>query len=740
MIRSAFSLIFIFSLFFIEVFVSAQSPNLDGDVIILPIGQTRIKADGISQLVSLRPEYVQATYEGNEIVLDALKTGFASISYVQWQAQQNKGIAIKTSDDQAPGLPPYIAVGGRASIGNGQGTLDYDWLAQNPDRWMDVLDLYMTPGPDQWVYLSGGPKDTWNSKSWYPGKYLDNFVKRSKQLGRIPCIVFYCMQGADESVDILLQGFSSKKWMRDYYTRTIALIRDNLYWLTKDDQWPVMLIIEPDLLGYMSANVQADPNSLSIEYRGKSYNVLVSPAFEPGKEERYEWVGSSDWDGKWEPITGKNVPKDNKKTITFDTNPLLPVEESGLYPDTLKGFVESIPAILRHPFVARVREGQLVQNPETVKLGDHIYIGWKMNLWASPPPSGYTNINYPNPSIPFGVGKGICRWTDAAWSGDVLNQGLFNDITQRLYNEAQGISNYYISCGILSNTDFVAIDRYGADGASANTTNRVVSPCQIQDIRDNTVVLTHVVPEEILQNPTNGYYLSVVNAKNTLVSLPIIGASGSSLTLTDEKNLPSHLPTIKDINIGASGKILQTIAVDPGGASYPYFWNGDHWNNYLEFVRSVRDTTKKPIVLWQIPMGHLNQTLSVHDKSQKIITPLANVDGSWEDSAQTFFFGDVFKPGNWPNPINGAKRIAYFSQNGWNDPSISFDQTTGQSTWDSHFKNLANNGVIALLCAPGLGPPSSTYSMKLLDMGPFDNHWWITKVHNYFQNGPQPVN
>jgi len=102
----------------------------------------------------------------------------------------------------------------------------------------------------------------------------------------------------------------------------------------------------------------------------------------------------------------------------------------------------------------------------------------------------------------------IIRWTDAEGQGAPPNS--FSNIVEWLRNEAAGIADYYVSAGITNNTDYLFIDRYGIDAASAG----------------------------YVTNP----------------------------------------------------------------ASSTWFWNHDHWNNYLAFVESVQQQVRLPIVLWQLPI------------------------------------------------------------------------------------------------------------------------------------------
>ncbi|MEK6249195.1 MAG: hypothetical protein N2C12_13520, partial [Planctomycetales bacterium] len=55
---------------------------------------------------------------------------------------------------------------------------------------------------------------------------------------------------------------------------------------------------------------------------------------------------------------------------------------------------------------------------------------------------------------------------------------------------------------------------------------------------------------------------------------------------------------------GLDAGAQQGAADDPAGSTW--FWNSDHWHNYLLFVKTLHETTGSDVVLWQIPVGHIN--------------------------------------------------------------------------------------------------------------------------------------
>ncbi len=648
---------------------NANSFDSTGDVVYVNTGTTVTNeghypcgSDNIQiQTVSiLNTNILQATLvpDGGttNVTLTGLQAGVSAVKlsglYFDWSVENpdhtwgawvtntiSYGVLVRTANGAPPGLPTdYTPLGSRAIMGSStveqwyqggtNGTID--------GRRTDVIDIYMEGGPCSWVYQNSD----WDA-NWYPGKYLYTFIRGCKRQGRIPCVVFYCippsgvgdsalgaLKSVNESTDIVASdinrfgGDTNNPWwsnptnmvavtnyMIPYYQRTIRVMRECLQKMTGDG-WPCLVVIEPDFLGYMSANLgddPVDPNATNIVYAANNYTFKVSRAFEQGPGET-NTVGTN--------------------TYTYSTDALLDAGEQAQFPNTLKGFVTSIPYIFRKEFES---------NGTNVQLGTNVMIGWKLNIWASKSGTGYSgNVLKPNGTA-FGVGKGIIRWTDAEGQGTPPNS--FSNIVEWLRQEAAGIADYYVSVGITNNTDYLFIDRYGIDAAS------------------------------------RGY------------------------------------------------------VTDP--ASSIWFWNHDHWNNYLAFVESVQQQVQLPVILWQLPMGHLNTTDTKKADGTTAYTPLSNEtnSGSFEDSSATFWFGDTFTPG-------GADRLAYFSINQWGgyDPNRAADVTVTESkiTWSPAIDRLKALNIAALLSGPGVGRSDSTFACAVDTAASTDNFWWINQAQRYY--------
>ncbi|MGL4847327.1 MAG: carbohydrate-binding protein, partial [Clostridium sp.] len=161
-----------------------------------------------------------------------------------------------------------------------------------------------------------------------------------------------------------------------------------------------------------------------------------------------------------------------------------------------------------------------------------------------------------------------------------------------------------------------------------------------------------------------------------------------------------------------------------------WFWNADIWDNYLFYTKTLSDVTNLPAVLWQIPVGHINNSQTMSPYDNEAFAELKNVAGSYEDSATTYFFGDTFKAGN-------AKRLEYFSKNEAKDPKVTVKGDT--ITWGSHMEEVRDSNIVSVLFGAGVGA-----STDAVGSPPTDDYFWITKAQYYYDKvvmlaGGKPV-
>lgn len=182
---------------------------------------------------------------------------------------------------------------------------------------------------------------------------------------------------------------------------------------------------------------------------------------------------------------------------------------------------------------------------------------------------------------------------------------------------------------------------------------------------------------------------------------------------------------------GANFIAIDKYGMDGGSVSpndpskSAYFWNSDHWHNYLLFVRTVNQVSGKPMVLWQLPVGRINSSTTLSARTKEYFPDLPNTTKYYEDSCTTFFFGDSF---NVPNQT----REDYFSQNQAVDQDLKND--SGRLTWGSHMSLLPGKGIIAALFGAGIGESTTN-----LGYPPTDDYFWIQKAQTYYEQIEGPA-
>jgi hypothetical protein len=169
---------------------------------------------------------------------------------------------------------------------------------------------------------------------------------------------------------------------------------------------------------------------------------------------------------------------------------------------------------------------------------------------------------------------------------------------------------------------------------------------------------------------------------------------------------------------------LDATGFEPSAGNNPansvWFWNNDHWRNYLSFVASIHQTSQLPVVLWQLPVGHINSSTALNPYSASGRFPdLNQYYQSYEDSSTTFFFGDMFT-------TTGARK-EFFSRNASGDSGLTVSDDN--ITWSSHMTEAAAAGVMGMMFGAGVGASTTNVGDP-----PSDGFLWIVKAQEYLAN------
>lgn len=196
---------------------------------------------------------------------------------------------------------------------------------------------------------------------------------------------------------------------------------------------------------------------------------------------------------------------------------------------------------------------------------------------------------------------------------------------------------------------------------------------------------------------------------------------------------------------------LYTGDQDPGKEpeNSTWFWNEQLWNNYLFFVKNLHENMSLPVILWQTPVGHINNFATEkpknpypsNERDSKFNTSpyfgeLDNTNCYGEDSATTYFFGDTFKPDKGANGL----RFNYFSYKpldpNQNGETLRANAETGSITWPSHIQRAKDSGVIVLLMGAGVGISTQGVPAPVTcaSTRPSDDYYWIARVQEFLNS------
>ena len=157
-----------------------------------------------------------------------------------------------------------------------------------------------------------------------------------------------------------------------------------------------------------------------------------------------------------------------------------------------------------------------------------------------------------------------------------------------------------------------------------------------------------------------------------------------------------------------------------------YGWTAKHWNRYLEFCeRIAKDIGDVPIMLWQIPGGHLattSETLDSYDVS------------TYSSAAGPFFLGDSNIGTNLNSIIPAVRNIqspAGSSHYGNSDTVGELLAQDNNYDWaTSNLSRLADMNIFSILWGGG----STVGTASIGTNGAGDDGWLAGKVNDYYDN------
>ncbi|MFM8529592.1 MAG: hypothetical protein ACKOD2_07960, partial [Ilumatobacteraceae bacterium] len=393
-----------------------------------------------------------------------------------------------------------------------------------------------------------------------------------------------------------------------------------------------------------------------------------------------------------ETVNPKPVPNDADRTLNY-ANVMKPMTDAGLltaadptFDNTITGMVKGI-------------------NYYVGKNMPNLRIGWKTNIWS-------VSINdFKNQKM------GLLHETDAPnpypWqSKETAGQG-WDTGRDHILTAATNLGNFLAKVGVTywqgskDRTPFLTIDKYGVDGAY------VYDPSWGDDGTSGTAART-----DLADLISAAKFFCSSGCNDSTVS-KYFGVNSATLqTVTIDTARPAQDPLFRTVM-----NTLQNVAKsDPNIARW--FFNADQWSNYLLLVKTLSTTVGAPVMLWQIPQGHINGSTLITDRdlsnlSNNFVCPTGTACG-FEDSATSFFFGDTFA-------TDIAGRLKHFSEDKAADSRVSVTGNTIK--WDEHMTLAGQYGVMSVLFGAGLGPSTRGGPTPAGDVT--DLKFWSDKATQY---------
>ncbi len=370
--------------------------------------------------------------------------------------------------------------------------------------------------------------------------------------------------------------------------------------------------------------------------------------------------------------------------------------------------------------------------------------GWQS--WGPNRPETFATESVRSGLIPFFVyynipDGGESYYTNTLHINDVnYMTAYFNDLNNFM-NKVETIMQGDLY-GIILEPDFLGYIQQNGNPSDPNSVITCVAPNSIAPGAGTVRTLVERINKTINDKRLEGHNIFYGWQLN-LWSYPITGAPQGVIRLTDQLGFEAGRAEIHNaaeqtalygIQAGVLSNSPNFLSIDkygldamghqntPDPANSTWFFNNDHWMNYLYYAKTLHQTSGFPIILWQLPVGHINNSQAVSSYTGSPFVPLSNTNTKYEDSSTPFFLGDTYT-------AVGSERLSYFTENLSNDPLL---QSNGNTiTWGSHMQNVKDAGIISTLFGAGVGP-----STDGIGAPPTDDYFWIQKVQDYYLNGP----
>lgn len=358
-----------------------------------------------------KPAFVDITGAGNQLTLKTVTPGFLGLSIKALDETASRYLGLYIADpvthlvpDTVTGYLPVGSITSSSAVG---------------DAFLQDFNFRAGVAPIDYLYIydQGGADSTDGN--------LRGLLTQAVRHGLVPVVVFYNIQAVNnaggstnitEGADSAYQAINDYNWsksgqkdpnmftgyMKRYFTK---LATD--FTAMNNVGIPVQVVMEPDFLGYMSAN---------------------TPSFTPPTP--------------FVPTPGDRTLNTAKVSSMYDAG-LLTRGVDPAFPDTVAGFVQAV-------------------NYYTATKMENLRIGWKTNIWAVAP-GDFQNQKM---GLMHETDSMVYPWQNQ-WSAGVG----WTEGRKAIVKGATNLGNFLSKVGVTSWTGspdrkpFLAIDKYGVDGA-----------------------------------------------------------------------------------------------------------------------------------------------------------------------------------------------------------------------------------------------------------------------------------
>ncbi len=376
------------------------------------------------------------------------------------------------------------------------------------------------------------------------------------------------------------------------------------------------------------------------------------------------------------------------------------------------------------------------------------FTGWQS--WGPNRPETFATESLRHGLIPFFVyynipDGGESFYVDSIHVNDPTYMTAYFDDLNLFLNKVKTVMQDELY-GIILEPDFLGYIQQNANPSDPELFPTCVSENSIAQGAGNLRSLVERINNTIDGKRSDGHNIFYGWQMN-LWAYPVANAPQGVIRITDQLGYEAGRATIHNaseqttlyaIQSGVLTNNANFLSIDkygldamghqntPDPANSTWFFNNDHWMNYLYFAETIYQTSGFPVILWQLPVGHINNSQFISAYTGNPFNPLPNTNTKYEDSSTDFFFGDTYTAFN-------NDRLTYFSENLYNDPIL---LVSGDNiTWGSHMQGVKDAGIITVLFGAGVG-----ISTDGIGDPPTDDYFWIQKVQDYYLNGTIPLN